>query len=228
MEIRNTLLATLLDIEFENLAPRLSRHWLPAGALLIDVEEPPEWGYFPESGMVSVIAAGADERRSHVGLYGFEGFGSLAIVLGAPTSSADEIVQIGGYFARISAEHLSQAMATLPAFRRVMLRYAHVFLMQVANTVLCNGHGRIEQRLARWLLMCQDRMRSPTLAITHQSLSMILGVRRAGVTEAIHVLEGRRLIQAQRGLIHILDRERLMLMTGGSYGKPEAEYRRLI
>jgi CRP-like cAMP-binding protein len=108
-----------------------------------------------------------------------------------------------------------------------MLRYVHVFMMQLANTVLANS-ARIEQRLARWLLMYQDRIRGVSLAVTHQALSSMLGVRRAGITEAIHVLEGRKMIRSQRGLINILDRPRLEMMTAGSYGGPEAEYRRLI
>jgi CRP-like cAMP-binding protein len=205
----------------------LSRVWLESGTELVRLECRSDWIYFPEGGIVSVISCGADERMCCVGLYGFEGFGNLATILGAPTSATYETVQVAGYAYRISADDMRRAVVILPEFRSIILRYIHVFMMQIANTVLANG-TRIEQRLARWLLMCQDRIRGSSLAMTHQSLSAMLGVRRAGVTEAIHVLEGQRLIQARRGLINILDRPGLEKMTAGSYGKPEAEYRRLI
>lgn len=227
MYVKNTLLSGLGDRELEKILPLLTCVWLEPGTELLRVEQQPEWAYFPESGIVSVITCGSDYRKCHVGLYGFEGFGNLATVLGAPTSPTSEVVQVAGYASRISADDLLRAIATLPELRSVMLRYSHIFMMQISSTALSNS-TRIEQRLARWLLMCQDRIDGNGLAMTHQALAAMLGVRRAGVTEAIHVLEGRKLIRARRGLISIIDRPRLEMLTAGSYGKPEAEYRRLI
>jgi CRP-like cAMP-binding protein len=223
----NRLLSALSDNAIEKISPHLSRVWLEPGSTLSCTEELPVYAHFPESGIVAVSTPGTEGRLCCVGLYGFEGCGSLAAILGAPTSPAYEVVQMSGYAIRIPTEVLLQAFATLPEVRSLMLRYVHVFMMQLANTVLANT-ARIEQRLARWLLMYQDRIRGVSLAVTHQALSSMLGVRRAGITEAIHVLEGRKMIRSQRGLINILDRPRLEMMTAGSYGGPEAEYRRLI
>jgi CRP-like cAMP-binding protein len=227
MGMANRLLSALSDNAIEKLSPHLSRVWLEPGTTLCSIEQMPAYAHFPESGIVAVSTPVIEGRLCCVGLYGFEGCGSLAAILGAPTSPTYEVVEMSGYAIQIPIDVLLQAFATLPEVRSLMLRYVHVFMMQLANSVLANT-ARIEQRLARCLLMYQDRIRGISLAVTHQALSSMLGVRRAGITEAIHVLEGRKLIRSQRGLINILDRPRLEAMTAGSYGGPEAEYRRLI
>ena len=101
-------------------------------------------------------------------------------------------------------------------------------MTQTAQSALVNGSSIIEERLARWILMCRDRLDSNEFPITHDFLSMMLGVRRSSVTDAIHLLEGANLIKATRGNILIVDRDRLERAAGASYGVPEAEYRRLI
>jgi len=228
MNVGNSLLAQLPQHELESIAPLLMREWLPADMMLLSVEERLQHAYFPESAIASVVTCGDNDRTSYVGLYGYEGFGSVATLLGASVSGHREIVQSAGYAFRLRVSDLTDMMAVLPEFRRRLHCFAHVFLMQVGYTAFANGCTRIDQRLARWLLMYQDRMRASSLAITHQRLSEILGVRRSGVTEALHILEGVGLIRAHRGLIDILDRRRLAEMTAGSYGRPEEEYRRLL
>ncbi|MFL5518047.1 MAG: Crp/Fnr family transcriptional regulator, partial [Gemmatimonadales bacterium] len=99
---------------------------------------------------------------------------------------------------------------------------------QTASTAYANANHSLESRLARWLLMCHDRVDGNDIPITHEFMAMMLGVRRAGVTTATHILEGNRLIRARRGVITIRDRERLEEMTDGAYGLPEAEYARLM
>lgn len=112
--------------------------------------------------------------------------------------------------------------------RPAFLRYVQVVLVQTAHTALANAHARLEDRLCRWILMCCDRLDGDLLPLTHEFLSMMLGVRRAGVTTAIHLLEGRGLIRARRGCIEIVDRDGLKAGAADIYGVPEAEYRRLI
>jgi CRP-like cAMP-binding protein len=225
--LRNTLLSRLPEHELEQIFPLLDRIWLSADTKLFSVEDRPDYAYFPESSLVGVLTCAEDERLCYVGFYGFEGFGSLATALGVPSTGHTEIVQVAGYAYRIKAADLHAAIVELGQLRRELNCYIHVFMMQIAGTALSNG-TRVEQRLARLLLMFQDRMQASTLAITHQRLSDILGVRRSGITEAVHLLESDRLIRAQRGLIDILDRPRLEKLTAGCYGRPEAEYRRLI
>jgi CRP-like cAMP-binding protein len=100
-------------------------------------------------------------------------------------------------------------------------------MIQIAATALADGRYTVDQRLARWLLMSQDRLGDDT-TLTHEFLALMLGVRRPSVTDALHVLEGKRLIHASRGLITIRDRNKLLEMAGGAYGVPETDYRRLI
>jgi CRP-like cAMP-binding protein len=105
-----------------------------------------------------------------------------------------------------------------------LLRYVHAFMMQASQTALANGRARLTERLARWLLMWQDRLRTPHLTITHEFLALLLGVRRQGVTLALHEIEGRGFIKGTRNLVTVLDRKGLMILAGGFYGIPEAEY----
>jgi len=101
-------------------------------------------------------------------------------------------------------------------------------LTQLSQTALANGRYNLQERLARWLLMCNDRLHTDDMALTHEFLSLMLGVRRSGVTEAIHLLEGIHVIKATRGQVRIVNRARLLEIAGGCYGLPEAEYDRLI
>jgi hypothetical protein len=228
MAFRNTLLSHLPQRELAEIAPFLSRVWLPADTRLQAVEQRLDLTYFPESVIVSVIVGGGNGRSCCIGLYGFEGFGCTGAIFGIPTSPADEIVQYAGYAHQIRTTELRARLAELPDLRHRLERYVHIFLMQVSYTAFANGNTRLDQRLARLLLMYQDRALTGSLAITHQRLAEILGARRAGVTEALHLLEGARLIRAHRGLIDIIDRENLASLTAGSYGASEAEYLRLI
>lgn len=227
MTLRNQLLTQLPPHELKQITPVLDRVWLPAGMQLASIEERPDFAYFPETSIVAVVTSADDNVECYVGFYGFEGFGSSSIVLGAPASASHEVVQCAGWAYRIRTADLMPLMAGTGELRRLLLCYVHVLMMQIAYTAFSHSR-RVEQRLARLLLMYQDRLRVSSLAVTHQRLSVMLGVRRPGITEALHLLEGAKLIRAQRGLIDILDRPGLQSLTGGCYGKPEAEYRRLI
>jgi hypothetical protein len=119
-------------------------------------------------------------------------------------------------------------MEILPGLRHVLLRYVHAFMTHVAQNLLSAGADHLGPRLARWLLMCQDRIHGPALPLTHEFLSIMLSVRRSSVTEGLHVLEGQKLIKANRGHIFIVDRPGLINLAGASYGAPEQEYKRLF
>jgi CRP-like cAMP-binding protein len=108
----------------------------------------------------------------------------------------------------------------------LLLRYVQVFMIQTSQTALSNAGSLLTQRLARWLLMCQDRLNSKPLPLTHQFLAIMLGVQRSGVTIALGELESRDLVRSRRGMITILDRPTLIKLTNGSYGVAEAEYKR--
>ena len=134
----------------------------------------------------------------------------------------------GGYAWLLNAGGIVDATNHCYGLAFVLLAYAHAFLIQVAETALSNGRRSVEQRLARWLLMSQDRIGGDKIALTHEFLALMLGVRRPGVTMALHVLEGNKLIRSTRGLITVLNRAGLEKAAGASYGIAEAEAQRVI
>jgi CRP-like cAMP-binding protein len=225
---RNRLLARLPLEDFAAIASFLEPIKLSRDYELIQPNTKIKHVYFIESGMVSVVAEKADGRSIEVGVYGREGFGPINVLLGSDQTPHHQYVQIGGAGHRLKTADLLELTEHRAQLRQLLLRFAHVFMTQTAQSALVNGSSDIEERLARWVLMCRDRLDSDVFPITHDFLSMMLGVRRSSVTEAIHMLEGEHLIKATRGNIRILDRERLLVTAGASYGVPEAEFRRLI
>ena len=137
-------------------------------------------------------------------------------------------IQVAGSGLRMRAEDLEAAMGASPSLKVLLLRWVQALMIQTAQSALANGRYTIQERLARWLLMCHDRLDGDDLPLTHEFLSLMLGVRRSGVTEALHVLEGVRIVKTSRGRIHLLDRGRLEEIAGGCHGLAEAEYGRLI
>jgi hypothetical protein len=152
----------------------------------------------------------------------------MPIVLGASRSPCEVFMQVEGHGHCIPAGDLTDAMAQSPALRDALLSYAHVYTVQASYTALANAHGKIEERLARWLLMAQDRIAHDELLLTHEFLALMLGVRRAGVTVALQHFESTGLITTGRGNIVIKDRDGLEESANGLYGAPEAEYERLF
>ena len=225
---RNHLLRTLPRQDLAVLASAASPVRLTVGQIIESAGGPITEVVFPETGFVSVVARGRQQRRIEAGFIGFEGMTGTALVLGDDRSPHESFVQVGGSGHAIAAQDLRDIMRSHPQVRELFLRYVLAFMVQTQNTILANGRARIEERLARWLLMAHDRMERPEIPLTHELLSIMLGVRRPGVTDALHRLEGYRTIRARRGVITILDRERLMEIAEASYGPPEAEYARLL
>lgn len=226
--VRNRLLAYLAPADFDLLDPYLEHVELDRDFVLVTPNRPIEDVYFIESGMVSVVAEKADGRSIEVGVYGREGMGATTVLLGSDRTPHHQYMQIGGDGFQLKTADLIRLVDKSSTLRNMLLRFVHVFMTQTAQTALVNGSSIIEERLARWVLMCQDRLDAMEFPITHDFLSMMLGVRRSSVTDAIHLLEADTLIKATRGNIRILDRDRLVRAAGASYGVPEAEYRRLI
>lgn len=183
--------------------------------------------YFLVSGMVSSIAISQD-HRVEVGMTGHEGMIGVGLLLGVDRAVNEAIVQSPGRAWRISAGDLAAAMEASATLRAMLLRYVQVFSVQSSQTALANGLGRIDERLARWILMWSDRLRSDELPITHEFLGLLLGIRRASATVALHVLEGKQLIRSERGTVRVLDRGGLQEAAKGFYGVPEAQYERIM
>jgi CRP-like cAMP-binding protein len=184
--------------------------------------------YFVEDGIVSVVATGPQRQTIEVGVVGYEGLTGVPVILGADRSPFEVYVQVPGQALRIAAAHLLRAMAESPSLCAILFRHAHVFHVQVSYTALANGRAKLEERLARWLLMAQDRMRCDQLRLTHEFLAMMLAVRRPGVTVALAMLQKQGLLAVHRGSITIVDRAGLEAVADKYYGAPEAELKRLI
>lgn len=172
--------------------------------------------YFPESGFASVVADGG-KAPIEVGLIGREGMTGLSVVLGDSRNTNDTFMQAAGKGRCIRAQHLREAVGQSATLQRALLRYAHAFLNQVTRSAVANGRSKIEERLARWLLMADDRLDEDELPLTHEFLAMMLGVRRPGVTTAIQELERAGVIARKRGRIVITDRKQLEKMSNGIY-----------
>jgi len=221
-------LRRLTGEEYDALSPHLERVVFKRHDIAVHANVPFDHAYFPESGLASVISHTEDGRRLEVGLFGREAMVSSAIVLGADRIPLETFAQIPGVWIRVGADALRAAMRRHPGLHALLLRYVQTFLMTVSSTALSNGAYRVEERLARWLVMTHDRIDGDDLPLTHEFLSLMLGVRRSGVTVAIHTLEGARMIKAKRGSLTVLDRAGLEAAAGASYGTAEAEYERLI
>ena len=224
----NRLLLRLSSEDFLLLQPNLKRVDLPLRKQLEQPNKPIDQIYFPESGFASVVADGAGDRSIEVGLIGCEGMTGLAVLMGTDRSPHQMFVQSAGEGFRIGTASLRRAMETSRTLHRTFLLYAHVFALQVGNTAMANGRSKIEQRLARWLLMAQDRIGKEEVSLTHELLSLMLGVRRPGVTVALKLLEEAGVLRARRGVIAITDRRGLERLSDRTYGVAEAEYRRLL
>lgn len=226
--VHNRLLASLPASDFEMLRPSLERVDLEARQVLEQPRQPIADIYFVQSGLISVVGTTHPDHRIEVGMVGHEGMTGLCVVLGDDRSANETLVQSAGSALRISAAALRSAMQRSPRLNTLLLRYTHVFLLQGSQTALANGRGKLDERLARWLLMWHDRLGGDDLVITHEFLALLLGVRRQGVTETLHALEGAGLVRSSRSLIKILDRDGLQTAANGFYGIPEAEYDRSI
>ena len=222
----NQLLSSLKADDLALLRPGLRPVELPLMTVLEEAGEPIKDVYFFESGFASVVTG--EKVPIEIGLIGREGMSGVSIVLHDDRSVNRTFMQAGGTALAMSADRLRTALLDSPSLQSSLLRYAHAFTVQTSQTALVNGRAKLEARLARWLLMAHDRFDQNDFPFTHQFIAMMLGVRRAGVTDALHILEGRRLIKARRGQITVVNRKGLEALADPSYGVPEAEYARLI
>lgn len=226
--VRNRLLRSLSTNDWELLRPDLVPVQLTLGRMFEESDVAIETICFPVDGFISVVAKGAGKRAIEAGIVGPEGMTGVSLLLGDDRSPNDTYVQHVGAGFMIAAQALASALRASDSLKEHFLKYTQTFLVQVSQTALANGRDRIDARLARWLLMADDRIEGEQMKITHEFLSLMLGVRRPGVTDALHRLEGEHLIRSRRGLLSIRDRTALEAKADGSYGVPEEAYRRLL
>jgi CRP-like cAMP-binding protein len=214
---RNRLLLALPSSNLKQLMPELQQIRCRREQVLMDVDSSLDHIFFPDIGVVSVVAVYADGSVIEMATIGREGCTSVQAVLGAKSSSVRLLVQIPGSAAKMSRAAFTRAMGSMPSFRNLMYAYAQAFLEQVLVSVACNGAHSLQERLARWLLMMRDRGDDDALEITHDLLAEMLGVQRPSITNAAHELERGGLIARGRRQITILDRQGLMAASCECY-----------
>lgn len=228
IEIKNAILASLPGEELREIVPQLRPVSLTAGVTLYQAEEKIQHVYFVEEGLISLLAVLEDGTSIEVNVVGSEGACDVSALLGADVAAHQALVQTGGRALRMSADGARDAFRRHEQFQRKLLRYTRLLLAQTAQTAACNAVHTIEERLARWLLLCERRVGSEVLPLTHEFLSHMLGVRRSGITVAAGILQRAGLISYSRKDIHILDREGLESASCECFRSMSAELARYL
>jgi CRP-like cAMP-binding protein len=226
--LRNRLLSAMDSSDLQLLLPSLEEVSLALGEVLETAGKPVSHVYFVQSGLVSIIAISGRNRRIEVGMVGAEGMTGFAAILDDDQSANQIVVQGTGTALRMSTAEIKRAMLSSISLRGCLLRFVHVFIAQASQTALANGCAKLEERLARWVLMSHDRIGGADIGVTHDILARCLGVRRPAVTLAMHLLEGEGVIKSTRSHISVVDRDGLRKLANVSYGVPEMAYDRLF
>jgi len=226
--VRNRLLRALPPEDFAALQPALRSQDMALRHVLIPSHTTIETVFFPEAGFVS-ITNDEPSGRVEIGLIGREGLvGAAPILLDDDRSPHTHFVQMAGHMLSIDVAVLRSEVERRPTLRRLLHRFIQAQFVQTAQTAFANARGNTATRLARWLLMCHDRIDGNQITVTQDFMSFMLGVERPGVTAALRTLESDGFVRKRRGSVEVLDREGLLDCAGDGYGVAEAEYVRLI
>jgi CRP-like cAMP-binding protein len=226
---RNLLLRSLKEEDFALLAPHLRRVSLDTSQVLATPGDPIAVVCFPEVGIVTLSDFGHEGGRIGIGHTGYEGFVGWQVLLGCDRSSHEaRVTAEGGVALHVSPAALREACRASDGLRDLLLRFVHAFVIQMGRTVVSSLTQPVDVRLSRWTLMAHDRVEGDEIKVTHDEIAVMLAVRRASVTDALHILEGESLIRATRGRVLVRDRCGLRRIAGDTYGFFEAEYSRLI
>lgn len=227
-DIGNRLLAALPAEDRRRIEGRAEARELAPGQSLLAPGKRVDHVYFPQTGVVSLVQPLQDGIAVEVALVGREGMIGVPVVLGARATPAEAIVQIPGQALRLRAGVLREEMSRTPPLLDLLLRYVLALHVQVSQAVACNGRHPLQERLARWLLAARDRTDGGEIAVSHETLAEILGMRRASVTVALGALRAAGLIGNRPGRIAVLDAKRLECASCECYRAVKEEYGRLL
>ena len=225
---RNAILSQLPDEEYAALAKHLLAVDLPLNKRLSEPNQPIEYVYFLNSGLISTDAMTKTGESVEVGVIGREGFSGMPALLDQPQMSHSVIMQGVGDGFRIRSSIVREEFLKGGMLQRLVHSFAYLQMVQMTQSVLCNRLHQVEARLARWLLTSADRMESESLNLTHEFLAQMLGVQRSTVTVAAGDLQRGGLIGYSRGKIDILDRKKLTGLACECYGIVSSAYDRVL
>jgi CRP-like cAMP-binding protein len=216
--VGNVILLSMCDSEYGLFRPHLEYVELPDHLVLHEAGAKLDFAYFPNRGLISFVVAMEDGKTAEAGVVGNEGFAGIPAAVGLSRSPLQAVVQISGDGFRVEVEALQKTLESAPHLQLLLSRFAVVQGMQVAQTAACNRLHEIEQRLARWLLMAQDRVDSGVLPITHDFLATMLGTNRSSVSLAAATLRKKNLIRYTPGAVTIVNRKKLESLACECYG----------
>jgi CRP-like cAMP-binding protein len=208
-DLTNQILLSLPRNVCNDLIGKAQAVKLPTHSVLNEVNEPIQYLYFIDSGLASVLNVLGDGKSVEVGLTGREGFVGVPVIAGFKTSPTRVVMQVEGAARRISVKDLQAAMKASPIFQKSLVKYSQELALQSAQIAACNRVHEVDERMARWLLMSQDRLGGSLIPLTQEFLAHMLGTRRASVTVAAGILQKAGLISYVRGQLQIEDRKRL-------------------
>ena len=207
--VSNKILLSISDRDYSSLRPHLEHVSLPNHLVIHEAGGKLEFAYFPNRGLISLVVVMKNGKTAEAGIVGNEGFTGTLAAVGLSRSTLQAVIQITGDGSRVEVGALQNTLESAPHLQLILSRYAAIRGMQVAQTAACNRLHGIEQRLARWLLMTQDRVGSASLPITHDFLATMLGTDRPTVSLAARVLQKKKLIEYIRGAVKIVNRKAL-------------------
>lgn len=225
---RNKLLAVLPSADRLLIAADLEFVELPQGLKLAGRGEQIDHVYFLTDGIGSVVVTTPEGNQTEAGIFGFDGYIPTSAIAGVEISSHDVVVMVAGGSYRMEYDKFRVWMGRNPNLSKVMIRSIEAFAVQLAYTITSNAVHDVNTRLARWLLMCHDRVTGNEIGLTHDFIAAMLSVRRSSVTAALHVLEGLEFIRSKRATVIIRNRAALEGFARDAYGEPEREFERLM
>lgn len=224
-DVQNRLLAALPKQDYQRLARHLEPVSLTTRQVLYEPGDTISHVYFPESGVISLLTVVGPNKAADAAVVGYEGVVGESTTLGIHVSHLRALVQAEGMALRIKSSHLRKELGTNSHWFRELFRFTNALMCQAAQTAACNHFHTVDARLARWLLTTRDRVKSRNFHLTHEFLSVMLGVRRVGITGAAMKLQKLKLITYSRGNIQILDPVRLEAVACNCYGAVKEIYR---
>ena len=226
---RNILLRRLSGADQALLEPHLEELAAESGTTIIRADDPLDCLYFPDTVVLSLEEAVGAHQSVEIAVIGCEGMLGWPALLGSSRSAHAATVRMrGGTLLQVGIAPLRAACARSPTLWPALLQFVHLVIVQMARSIASHLQHTVDQRIARWLLMRHDRVGGDLLLMRHEEIAESLNVRRASITDGLHLLEGWQMVRCNRGRLWVRDRMALEDFAGDAYGSAEAHYRSLI